>query len=187
VIQPTELDTARLRLRQWWETDLPPFAAMNADPAVMRYFPHPLTREASDAMARKLRLLIEERGWGFWAVEIRGGDPFIGFVGLRVPSSALPFSPCVEIGWRLGAAHWGHGYATEAALAALSFAFDQLLVTEVVAFTAIENWPSRRVMVRLGMKESMEFDHPDVPTGNPVRKHVLYRLVPDRLASEGVR
>lgn len=158
-----EFESERLRLRQWQESDLAPFAALNADPRVMEFFPEPLPRQASDEMAWRIHSLIEQRGWGFWAVEVKGGAPFIGFVGLHVPGAALPFSPCVEIGWRLAFSHWGHGYASEAAHCALQVAFLRLSLLEVVAFTAVGNRRSRRVMERIGMQYSGGFEHPGVP------------------------
>jgi RimJ/RimL family protein N-acetyltransferase len=173
---PIELETERLRLRQWTDADLEPFAALNADPDVMAYFPETLERSASNATARKIRALIAQHGWGFWAVEVKREHPFIGFVGLHEPEADLPFSPCVEVGWRLAATHWGRGYATEAARKALRFAFDHQNLEEVVAFTAVGNWRSRKVMARLQMVESETFDHPEIPEGHPLRQHVLYRL-----------
>ncbi|MFZ1873765.1 MAG: GNAT family N-acetyltransferase [Chania sp.] len=170
------LQTERLRLREWQDSDLPIFAALNADPAVMTYFPAVLTRAESDALADRIRQLMQRQGWGFWAVEIKGGAPFIGFVGLAIPGDDLPCSPCVEIGWRLAAEHWGQGYASEAAKGVLSFAFNTLNLAEVVSFTAEINQPSRRVMERIGMTYSGEtFDHPRLAVGHPLRKHVLYR------------
>lgn len=172
-----EFDTERLRLRQWRESDYEPFAAINADPQVMAFFLSPLGRQESDAMAEKIRSLIGQRGWGFWAVEVKGGEPFIGFVGLHVPSAALPCSPCVEIGWRLAASHWRRGYAAEAARGTLRVAFERLELPEVVSFTPLGNQWSRSVMERLGMHHSGEtFEHPGVPEGSPLRPHVLYRL-----------
>lgn len=172
-----EFETDRLRLRQWQEYDLEPFAAINADPQVMEFFPtKPLGRREGDEMADKIRSLIELRGWGFWAAEVKGGEPFIGFVGLHVPAVALPFSPCVEVGWRLSVAHWGQGYASEAAQGAVRIAFERLELPEVVAFTAASNQRSRRVMERVGMLYSGEFEHPGVLEGSPLRAHVLYRL-----------
>lgn len=170
------LATARLRLRPWRESDFEPFAAMNADPAVMEHFPALLTREESDAGARRAMSRIEETGWGFWAVEVIGGEPFIGFTGLSVPAFEAHFTPCTEIGWRLARNAWGQGYATEAARAALAFGFGELGLAEIVAFTALGNRRSRAVMERLGMRPDGEFDHPRVAEGNPVRRHVLYRL-----------
>jgi RimJ/RimL family protein N-acetyltransferase len=170
-----ELETERLLLRQWKPTDRAPFAAMNADPKVMRYFPAVLTRLESDAMADRCKALIAERGWGFWAVEHKATESFIGFVGLHIPSTELPFSPCVEIGWRLAAAYWRQGYATEAANAALDVGFVQLQLSEMVAFTAVVNEPSIAVMHRLGMHDSGTFEHPALPIGHPLKPHRLFR------------
>lgn len=174
---PRVLETQRLRLRQWRDEDYPPFARLNADPRVMRYFPTTLSRERSDVMADTLRTLIAERGWGLWAVEESCSGCFVGFVGLHVPSADLPFSPCVEIGWRLVAEYWGRGYATEAAREALRFGFESLGLAEIVSFTAVANLRSRVVMERLGFRHGGEtFDHPAVEEGHPLRLHVLYRL-----------
>lgn len=170
-----EFETERLRLRQWLPEDRAPFAALNTDAHVMEYFPAPLTRAESDRMADICQSVIAERGWGFWAAELKETQQFIGFVGLHTPSD-LPFSPCVEIGWRLAFEHWGKGLATEAARGALSFGFESLDLQEIVAFTAIGNRRSRAVMERLGMKESGSFEHPRVPEGNMLRPHCLYRL-----------
>jgi RimJ/RimL family protein N-acetyltransferase len=172
-----EIRTERLLLRQWREADFEPFAALNADPEVMRYFPAPMTREASDAFAERTRAQIAERGWGLWAVEVARGAPFIGFVGLGQPSWEAHFTPAVEIGWRLARAHWGRGYATEAARAAAGFAFETVGLVEIVSFTSTINLPSRRVMERIGMTHdpAEDFDHPLVADG-PLRRHVLYRL-----------
>lgn len=170
------LQTERLRLRAWQDSDLPAFAAMNADPQVMKYFPALLTQEESDAQAKRIRQFMQQHGWGLWAVEVRNGAPFIGFVGLAIPGDDLPCSPCVEIGWRLAAEHWGQGYASEAAHGVLNLAFNRLGLAEVVSFTAEINQPSRRVMERIGMRFSGEtFDHPRLAVGHPLRKHVLYR------------
>jgi RimJ/RimL family protein N-acetyltransferase len=141
----------------------------------MAFFPALLKRHESDALAKKIRSLIEQRGWGFWAVALKHGGPFIGFVGLHTPIN-LPFSPCVEIGWRLSAGHWGKGYASEAARGALQVGFEQLQFTQIVAFTAAGNGRSRRVMERLGMAYSGGFAHPDLPADSLLQAHVLYRL-----------
>jgi RimJ/RimL family protein N-acetyltransferase len=172
-----ELRTDRLLLRQWRESDLEPWAEFSADPEVMRHFPSTHTREQSEALARDLFYGIEERGWGLWAVEVIGDAPFIGFVGLSVPGFEAHFTPAVEVGWRLGREHWGHGYATEAARASLAFGFDELGLEEIVAMTTVENLRSRRVMERLGMSHDPadDFDHPRFPDW-PERRHVLYRL-----------
>lgn len=171
-----EVETERLYLRQWRLADREPFAAMNADPRVMEYFPSMLTRAESDALAERCQLLIEERGWGFWAAECKTTHEFIGFVGLHTPSAELPFSPCVEVGWRLAFSHWGKGFASEAAKEALRVGFHSLGLNEIVSFTAVGNLRSRAVMERLGMRESGTFDHPHVPDGLGLRRHCLYRL-----------
>ena len=172
------LTTARLRLRQWREEDLAPFAALNADPQVMEFFPKVLTRAESDVVAGRIRNHFARHGFGLWAVEAPGAADFVGFVGLAVPSFEAHFTPCVEIGWRLAREHWGHGYATEAATAALAFGFGDRALEEIVAFTVPANIPSRRVMGRLGMRRlpSDDFEHPAIADGHPLRSHVLYRL-----------
>ena len=177
---PTHLFTPRLTLRQWRPSDLGPFAAMNSDSDIMRYYPMPWSSEQSDGFAERVRRLIDERGWGFWAVEEEASGLFIGFVGLHTPSNELPFSPCVEVGWRLAKSYWGQGYATEAAHAAIRFAFEQLHLTELVAFTAMANLKSRAVMQRIGMQFVSEFDHPNVPVESGLRRHVLYNLCSPR-------
>jgi ribosomal-protein-alanine N-acetyltransferase len=144
----------------------------------MRYFPAPLTREQSDALAGRARATIAERGWGLWAVEVAGGASFIGFVGLAEPRFEAHFTPAVEIGWRLAREQWGRGYATEGARAVLAFGFDELGLEEIVSFTTVANERSRRVMERLGMTRDPadDFLHPVLPEDEPTRAHVLYRL-----------
>ncbi|MFZ1673831.1 MAG: GNAT family N-acetyltransferase [Nitrospira sp.] len=176
ILSSTKLHTPRLTLRQWQTSDLEPFALMSSDADVMRYYPAPWSREQSDAFAQRVLRLIDELGWGFWAVEERVSGRFIGFVGLHVPSDKLPFSPCVEVGWRLAKPYWGLGYATEAAQSAIAFGFQQLHLKELVAFTAIANLKSRAVLERLGMRLDCEFDHPQLPVESWLRRHVLYRL-----------
>jgi len=173
-----ELRTGRLLLRDWRDEDLAAFAALNADPRVMEHFVAPLSREESDAIAGKIRGEMARRGAGMWAVEIPRDLPFAGFCGLSVPSFEAPFLPAVEVGWRLARAAWGHGYATEAARAAVRFGFDALGLREIVSFTTLANVRSTRVMEKLGMSvdSAGAFDHPRVPVGHPVRPHVLYRL-----------
>jgi RimJ/RimL family protein N-acetyltransferase len=177
----TELRTERLLLRGWQPADREPFAALNADPEVMRYFPQPLTRQASDRLADQIAADIAREGWGLWALEQRSTGAFLGFTGLARPGFDAPFTPAVEIGWRLDRAAWGFGFATEAARAAAAFAFDDvglgLDLDELVAFTAAPNARSRAVMRRLGMRRDPadDFDHPLVPAGE-LRRHVLYRL-----------
>jgi len=178
-----EFETERLRLRQWTPADRTPFAALNSDPRVMEFFHSRLTRAESDAMADRCQSLIEERGWGFWATETKATHEFIGFVGLHIPSAELPFSPCVEVGWRLAFQYWGKGFASEAAKGALRVAFQSLALPEVVSFTTIHNRRSRAVMERLGMQESGIFEHPQVPESNALRLHCLYRISCDSNAA----
>jgi RimJ/RimL family protein N-acetyltransferase len=169
--------TSRLTLRQWEEGDRVPFAELNADPLVMKHFPALLTPDQSNSLMDRCAKSLRRDGYGLWAVEIRGSEQFIGFVGLAAPTWEAPFTPCTEIGWRLARSGWGHGYATEAANAVLATAFGPLGLDEVVSFTTTGNRRSRQVMTRLGMTrdESEDFDHPSVPEG-PLRRHVLYRM-----------
>ena len=169
--------TRRLVLRQWRDEDRIPFAALNADPLVMEHFPALLTRDQSDALMDRCIERIQGDGYGLWAVEVRTGGEFIGFVGLAVPTWEAPFTPCTEIGWRLARSAWGQGYATEAANAVLATAFSACGLDEVVSFTTTGNLRSQRVMERIGMTRdpSGDFDHPLVTHG-PLRRHVLYRL-----------
>ena len=177
---PIEFETQRLLLRQWTASDRAPFAALNADPIVMAYFPAPLTRGESDAIAERCERLISERGWGAWATEIKATGEFIGFVGLHISRDDLPVSPCVEILWRLAQAHWHKGFATEAARGALYIGFEVLGLSEIVSFTVPSNTKSRAVMERLGMKMDVAtFEHPGVPNGHVLRTHCIYRLSRD--------
>lgn len=173
----TELCTARLLLRRWRTADRAPFAALNADPEVMRYFPAPLSRHQSDALADRIEAGIERDGWGLWALEERATGRFLGFTGLARPAFEAHFTPAVEIGWRLVRSAWGEGIATEAARAARAFAFEQLELDEIVAFTAQDNARSRAVMRRLRMSHdpAEDFDLPALPAQHPLRRHVLYR------------
>jgi RimJ/RimL family protein N-acetyltransferase len=179
---PEEIRTERLLLRRWRESDLEPFAEMNADPIVMEYFPTSLTRHASDALVARFRDQFDRLGYSLWAVEVLGKAPFIGYVGLSVPRFVAHFTPCVEVGWRLAHAHWGRGYATESARAVLDFAFDVVGLHEIVSFTVPANERSRAVMERLGMVRDPadDFDHPLLPESHPLRRHVLYRLTRDQ-------
>jgi RimJ/RimL family protein N-acetyltransferase len=165
-------------LRRWRLEDREPFAALNADPVVMEHFPSTLARTESDALAERIEAHFGRHGFGLWAVEIPGVTPFAGFTGLSVPAFEAHFTPCVEIGWRLAREHWGKGYATEGARAALRFGFEQAGLAEIVSFTTPANLASRRVMERIGMRHSPsdDFDHPGLPEGHPLRRHVLYRL-----------
>lgn len=171
------LVTERLRLRAWTESDLKPFAELNADPHVMEFFPEHLDRAQSDALVGRIRDHFRCHGFGLWAVEAPGVADLVGYVGLSTPGFAAPFTPCIEIGWRLRREYWGRGYATEGAIAAFAFAFNNLALDEIVSFTVPANIRSTRVMERLGMTRlaSDDFDHPSVPEGHPLRRHVLYR------------
>jgi RimJ/RimL family protein N-acetyltransferase len=170
--------TERLLLRQWRPADREPFAAMNADAAVMAHFPAPLTRDQSDQLVEAIEAAWARDGFGLWAVEVDGAAPFVGFVGLAVPGFEAPFTPAVEIGWRLDRRHWGRGYATEAGHSVLAAAFGELGLDEVVSFTSLENVRSQRVMARLGLHHDPadDFDNPRMPAGHRLVRHVLYRV-----------
>jgi len=174
---PTELRTDRLLLRRWIAADREPFAALNADPQVTEYLPRALSREESDAMIERLEGHFDRHGFGFWAVETDDGS-CAGFVGLAVPRFEASFTPCVEIGWRLAAQHWGRGYATEAARAALRFGFEVAGLEEILSFTVPANVGSRRVMEKIGMScdRADDFEHPSLAAGHRLRHHVLYRM-----------
>lgn len=177
------LVTPRTRLRRWRPEDRAPFAALNADARVMEHFPALLGRAESDALVDRIEADFAARGFGFWALEIPGVLPFAGFVGLSVPSFSAPFTPCVEIGWRLPVAAWGHGYAREAARAALQYGFGPLSLAEIVSFTAVENVRSQKVMEAIGMQRDRggDFDHPRIARGHRLERHVLYRInAPER-------
>ena len=164
-----------LALRQWIDSDLAPYSAMNADPVVMRYFPALFTTAESLASFERMRRAIDERGWGLWAVEVDGG--FAGFTGLNIPTFTAPFTPCTEIGWRFRQEFWGRGLATRAAQQVLRFGFETLQLQEIVAFTTASNDRSRKLMERLGFARDADgdFDHPAIPEGHILRRHVLYR------------
>jgi RimJ/RimL family protein N-acetyltransferase len=174
------LSTERLVLRRWRPADLAPFADMNADPVVMQHMARTLTRTDSDAFVGRIEAEFEACGFGLWAVEIPGTAPFIGYVGLhRVPFDA-PFTPAVEVGWRLALQFWGHGYATEAARAAVRYGYEEVGLDEIVSFTTPGNVAAWKVMERLGMRRdpSSDFAHPELPAGHPLRWHVFYRFPP---------
>jgi RimJ/RimL family protein N-acetyltransferase len=151
---------------------------MNADPRVTEFLPTPLSREASDALVARVEAHFERHGFGLWAVEIPGVTPFAGFVGLSTPPFEAPFQPCVEVGWRLSPETWGKGYATEGARAALEYGFATVGLEEILSWTVPANTRSRRVMEKLGMTHDPrdDFDHPLLPVGHPLRRHVLYRI-----------
>lgn len=172
------LRTARLTLRPWRAEDVDAFAALFADPEVMAFLPPVADRAAIEAIAGRIQAHFAAHGFGWWAAEAPGVAPFIGFVGLAHVGFEAPFAPAVEVGWRLARAHWGRGYATEGARAALDFGFGELGLPEVVSLAAAGNARSRRVMERLGMSHDPadDFDHPRLAPGDPLRRHVLYRL-----------
>jgi len=183
-------------MRRWREDDREPFAAMNADPEVMRYFPAPLDRAASDALVDRIEDLFGRQGFGLWALEVAGPEPagpepagpesastepastgeFIGFTGLNPMPPGVPGAGGLEVGWRLARHAWHHGYATEAAVAAAGVAFEGAGVAEIWSMTAVANVPSQAVMRRLGMTLHTRFDHPAIEAGHPLRPHVAYRL-----------
>jgi RimJ/RimL family protein N-acetyltransferase len=183
---PHALPTERLLLRRWRTSDLAPFAALNADPVVMESFPKPLTRAESDAMVERIETSFSRDGLGLWAVEVVASGEFAGFVGLWRPGFEAHFTPAVEVGWRLAARHWGRGYATEAARAAVADGFDRLGLDEIVSFTSVDNERSRRVMRAIGMTHDPadDFDHPGMPPGHRLVRHVLYRLPNPRRVDE---
>ena len=173
-----ELRTERLLLRRWRDSDRVPFRQINADPRVMEFFLEPLTAEASDALFDRALEHFERHGFGPFAIELIQTGAFIGFVGLFVPAFEAPFTPAVEIGWRLAFDQWSKGLATEGARAALHCGFKDLALEQVVSFTVPTNLRSLRVMERLGMMHNIadDFDHPCIPEGHPLRRHVLYRI-----------
>ena len=171
------IETTRLILRPWRDSDLPPFAEQNADPVTMRYLVGPLTRAQSDDYVAQAVRHLAETGYGKWAVEAPGVAPFIGAVGLSRVKFTASFTPAVEVAWRLHRRYWGHGYATEAARAAIEDGFTRIGLHEIVALTALGNTASQRVMQRLGMTRTIEFDHPAVAEDSPLRRHILYRFV----------
>jgi RimJ/RimL family protein N-acetyltransferase len=174
------ISTPRLILRRWREDDRAPFAAMNADSRVMEHFPAMLTREESDAMIDRIEAGFGKHGFGLWAVEVRATGAFAGFVGLNVPTFTTHFTPCVEIGWRLAFEQWGFGYAREAAATALHAGFKEFCLQEIVSFTVPANTRSIRVMEAIGMTHDPadDFDHPRLPEGHRLQRHVLYRAHP---------
>ena len=180
----TTLSSGRVRLRRWRDADRDAFAAINADPRVMEFFPSPLTRACSDAMIDYIEAHFDRHGFGLWALELPGVAPLIGFTGLLVPRLAAHFTPCVEIGWRLRREFWGRGIGLTAARLAERHAFETLRLRELVSFTAAGNRRSRRLMERLGFTHDPrdDFLHPLLPEDSPLRRHVLYRKsnpVPD--------
>lgn len=179
-----EPDTERLRLRQWRPEDRAPFAAINANPEVMEFFPRTLTRDDSDASAEAFEGMIVTSGWGFWAAESKVEHAFIGFVGIKPVPDDLAFAGAVEVGWRQARPYWGRGLATEGARAALRVAFEQLGLNEVVSFTAEGNRRSRAVMDRLGLRHVADFGHPRLPPDHALHRHSLYRITVQEFGSQ---
>ena len=171
--------TARLVLRPFNDVDRSAFFELNTHPAVVALLGSSPSRAESDAMVARYSAEMTREGWGFWAVEVAGGAPFIGMVGLHRMAPTMPIAPGVEIGWRLHPDHWSHGYASEAAKASLDFGFGQARLREIVAFTTTVNTRSQAVMERIGMVRDVDgdFDHPLLPEGSPLRRHVLYRIM----------
>lgn len=181
-----EVRTERLLLRAWRPADRGPFAALNADPVVMQHFPAPLSAAESDALVERIEASWAAGGPSLWAVEVPGEAPFIGVVGLLEATFEADFTPCVEVGWRLARAHWGRGYAPEAAIASLRHAFEVLGIDEVHSFTAVDNTNSRRVMEKIGLQRDPadDFDHPMLPPGHPLQRHVRYRIRAEQWSPE---
>jgi RimJ/RimL family protein N-acetyltransferase len=175
-----ELLTDRLLLRQWREDDLAPYTALNADPRVTEFFPAPFTAEQSREQVERFSAALAAGEPGIFAVERRAEGDLVGFVGLNVPRFEAPFTPCVEVGWRLAPHVWRRGLATEGARAVLAHGFTTLGLSEVVSFTARLNAPSQAVMRKLGMTHDPadDFEHPNVVPGDPLRPHVLFRIGP---------
>ncbi len=175
-----KLETNRLILRQWLDSDIPIFAGMNRDPKVMEFFSACLSEEETEEMVTRIRVHFQKYGYGLFAVELKSSGEFIGFVGLSIPQFDAPFMPAVEIGWRISSQHFGKGYATEAAKKILEFAFDELELEEVVSFTVPRNKASQRVMEKIGMSRDLsgDFFHPKLEKNHPLSLHVLYRIKP---------
>jgi RimJ/RimL family protein N-acetyltransferase len=170
------LSTERLGLRRWLDSDIQPFAEMNKDVEVMRFFPKSLTDTETLEMVQRIKLHFDENGFGLFAVENKLTKEFIGFTGFAIPTFDAFFTPCVEIGWRYKKEAWGQGFATEAANACLKYGFDILEFEKIVSFTSIMNVKSEKLMRRIGMNYVGEFDHPKVEHNSMLRRHVLYQI-----------
>ncbi|MEA5508684.1 GNAT family N-acetyltransferase [Crocosphaera sp. UHCC 0190] len=170
-----EILTPRLKLREWKEEDKEPFFCLSSDPKVMEFMPKLLSKEESNSLVERIKIHFQEHGYGLFSVELLNENTFIGFIGLYIPRFQTYFTPCVEIGWRLAYKYWGKGYATEGAKAVLNYGFNQLQLSEIVSFTVPNNVRSRRVMEKIGMTFFDYFDHPLLPVGHPLSKHVLYK------------
>ena len=171
-----DVRTERLIMRRWRDSDRAPFAELNGDAEAMRFFPSTMDRAASDAFVQRIEARFDLHGYGLWAVELARTGEFIGFTGLNPMPDGVPGAGGTEVGWRLRKQFWHHGYATEAARAALGVAFEGADLAEIWSMTAILNQPSQAVMRRIGLTEHCFFEHPAVPLGSPLRPHVLYHL-----------
>ncbi|MEP7035716.1 MAG: GNAT family N-acetyltransferase [Dermatophilaceae bacterium] len=171
-----QVRTARLLMRRWRDSDRAPFADLNADPEVMRYFPSMLDRSASDDLIDRSEQRFDEQGFGLWALQVLATGEFIGFTGLNPMPSGVPGEGRQEVGWRLARSAWRNGYATEAARAALEVGLISLDLPEIWSITAVLNAPSQAVMCRIGMTRFGAFEHPNVDVGHPLRPHVAYRV-----------
>jgi RimJ/RimL family protein N-acetyltransferase len=185
-VEVLQFNTRRLAFRVWQERHRAPWAAMNADPEVRRFFVSVLDEAQSSASMEAWRLQFEQQGWSNWAIELIASGEFIGFIGLSRPRGPLPFGPCVEIGWRLKRQAWGNGYATEGARECLRIGFERLELDRIVSFTALTNLPSIAVMQRIGMHDAQaDFDHPNVPAGHALSRHCLYTIARPEWKSPG--
>ena len=173
-----QLETERLILRGWQDSDLEPFSTITADPEVRRYYPNVLTKDETRLVIERIKSHVEKEGFGLWALELRETGEMIGYTGLSKPTIEAHFMPCVEIGWQIAKHHWGKGYAPEAAIKALEDGFSRLNLNEIVSFTSKLNSKSIRVMEKMGMLRNPKDDymHPLLPDGHPLKPHVLYRL-----------
>lgn len=180
------IETPRLFLRQWRQSDQEPFAGMNSDPEVMHYFPEPYSRERSNHFFEAIQREFEEHGYGLYAAEEKASGLFMGYIGFHWAKMDLEFCPCIEIGWRINKNFWNKGFATEGAMACLDFGFNRLGFGRVFSFTAALNIPSERVMQKIGMRLERHFEHPGVPENHQLRPHVLYVATADRMQPGGV-
>ena len=168
--------TERLIIRDWKDEDITPFTEMNSDPEVMKYFPSALTPEKSLEFFERITAAIKEKGYGLFAAELAETNELIGFVGFAGPRFEAWFTPCIEIGWRLRKKFWGRALAPEGAAACLEMGFNEFGFADIFSFTSEINAPSRRVMEKIGLSHIGDFDHPNIPEGNALRKHVLYKI-----------
>ena len=182
------IETERLILRTWQDSDFRRFTLMNQDPLVMEFFPKTLSQEESADSYRRITDFIQQKGFGLFAAEEKGSEEYMGFIGFNQPTFSSYFTPCIEIGWRLDRRFWNRGFATEGAKACLAYGFSSLDFKEVVSFTSTINKKSINVMKKIGMAFDGEFEHPNVEEGHPLRKHILYRISrPEMVEDRGLR